>query len=96
MDMQTPAERHLMLDASDLLSARWPLPQKRSARNIIISMETITIFIAVRSPAGRGLLTQILDLIRSAIPPHSNTPPAEVFGVIETALRSHFAREIPA
>jgi hypothetical protein len=41
MDMQTPAERHLMLDASDLLSARWPLPQKRSACNIIILMETI-------------------------------------------------------
>jgi hypothetical protein len=41
MDMQTPAERHLLLDASDLLSARWPVPQKRSARNIIILMQTI-------------------------------------------------------
>jgi hypothetical protein len=30
-----------MLDASDLLSARWPLPQKRSARKIFILMETI-------------------------------------------------------
>jgi hypothetical protein len=33
-------------------------------------------------------------LISRAIPPGSNTPPAEVFGVIETALRVHFARAI--
>jgi hypothetical protein len=42
------------------------------------------------------LLTQVLDLIRSAVPAGSNAPPAEVFGVIETALRAHFAREIQA
>jgi hypothetical protein len=42
------------------------------------------------------LLTQVLDLVRSAIPPGSSAPPAEVFGVIETALRAHFAKEIPA
>jgi hypothetical protein len=34
--------------------------------------------------------------IRGAIPPGSNSPPAEVFGVIETALCAHFAREIEA
>jgi hypothetical protein len=28
--------------------------------------------------------------------PAQTSPPAEVFGVIETALRSHFAKEIPA
>jgi hypothetical protein len=37
------------------------------------------------------LLTQVLDLIRSVVPPGSNTPPAEVFGVIETALRAQIA-----
>jgi hypothetical protein len=42
------------------------------------------------------LLTQVLDLIRSVVPPGSNAPPAEVFGVIETALRAHFARQIEA
>jgi hypothetical protein len=26
----------------------------------------------------------------------SNAPPAEIFGVIETALRAHFARQIEA
>jgi hypothetical protein len=42
------------------------------------------------------LLTQVLDLIRSAVPAGSNAPPAEVFGVIETALRAHFARQVEA
>jgi hypothetical protein len=41
-------------------------------------------------------LQQVLDLIRGAIPPGSNSPPAEVIGVIETALRAHFSREIEA
>jgi hypothetical protein len=43
-----------------------------------------------------GLLQQVLDLIRGAIPPGSNSPPAEVLGVIETALRAHYAKEISA
>jgi hypothetical protein len=41
-----------------------------------------------------GLLQEVLNTIRGAIPPGSNSPPAEVFGVIETALRAHFARQI--
>jgi hypothetical protein len=48
------------------------------------------------APEDWALLTQVLDLIRSAIPPGSNAPPGEVFDVIETALRAHFAKEIPA
>lgn len=43
-----------------------------------------------------ALLQQVLDLIRSAIPPGVNAAPAEVFGVIETALRSHYATRIPS
>jgi hypothetical protein len=35
-----------------------------------------------------------LELIRGAIPSGSNSSPAEVFGVIETALGAHFARQI--
>jgi hypothetical protein len=46
------------------------------------------------APEDWALLTQVLDLIRSAIPPGSNTPPAEVFGVIETALRAQYAKQI--
>ena len=45
-----------------------------------------------RPPGMRNRLSN--KLISRAIPPGSNTPPAEVFGVIETALRVHFARAI--
>jgi hypothetical protein len=46
------------------------------------------------SPDDWQLLQSVLDLIRSAIPPGSNAPPAEVLGVVETALRAHFARQL--
>ena len=63
-------------------------------KDILVSVEQ-------RIPGGLSaddwvLLTQVLDLIRSAIPSGSNAPPAEVFGVIETALRAHFARQVEA
>jgi hypothetical protein len=63
-------------------------------KDILVSVEQ-------RIPGGLSaedwvLLTQVLDLIRGAVPAGSNAPPAEVFGVIETALRAHFAREIQA
>lgn len=41
-----------------------------------------------------GLLQQVLDVVRRAIPAGSDAPPAEVFGVIETSLRAHFAKQI--
>jgi len=64
------------------------------ARDILVSVEQ-------KIPGGLSaedwtLLQQILDLIRGAIPPGSNSPPAKVFGVIKTALRGHFARQIRA
>jgi len=64
----------------------------KSACPVLVSVEQ-------RTPGGLSaedwvLLTQVLDLIRGAIPSGSNAPPAEVFGVIETALRAHFARAI--
>jgi hypothetical protein len=63
-------------------------------KDILVSVEQ-------RIPGGLsaedwGLLQEVLNMIRSAVPPGSNSPPAEVFGVIETALRAHFAREIEA
>jgi hypothetical protein len=63
-------------------------------KDILVSVEQ-------RIPGGLsaedwGLLQQVLDLIRGAIPPGSNSPPAEVLGVIETALRAHYAKEISA
>jgi len=41
-------------------------------------------------------MLRVLDTIKGAIPPDREAPPAEIFGVIETALRSHFARAIEA
>jgi hypothetical protein len=63
-------------------------------KDVLVSVEQ-------RIPGGLsaedwGLLQEVLNMIRAAIPPGSNSPPAEVFGVIETALRAHFAREIEA
>jgi len=63
-------------------------------KDILVSVEQ-------RIPGGLsaedwGLLQEVLNMIRGAIPPGSNALPAEVFGVIETALRAHFAREIEA
>jgi hypothetical protein len=63
-------------------------------KDILVSVEQ-------RIPGGLfaedwGLLQEVLNMIRGAIPPGSNSPPAEVFGVIETALRAHFARQIEA
>jgi hypothetical protein len=63
-------------------------------KDILVSVEQ-------RIPGGLsaedwGLLQEVLTMIRGAIPPGSNSPPAEVFGVIETALRAHFARAIEA
>jgi len=107
---RTRLSHKLIQDLSDIWHANGPDVLKKMAlreptrlaqmayatlpRDILVSVEQ-------RIPGGLSaedweLLTQVLDLIRSAIPPGSNTPPAEVFGVIETALRSHFAKEIPA
>jgi hypothetical protein len=64
-------------------------------RDVLVSMEQKTI------PGGLsnedwGMLMQVLATIKGAIPPGSNAVPAEVFSVIETALRERFAREIEA
>src|SRR5919204_3868344 len=47
-------------------------------------------------PEDWAVMLRVLDTIKGAIPPDSDVPPAEIFGVIETALRSHFARAIEA
>jgi hypothetical protein len=62
---------------------------------VLVSIEQKTIPGGL-SPEEWGMLMQVLATIKGAIPAGSNAPPAEVFAVIETALRSHFAREIPA
>ena len=63
-------------------------------KDILVSVEQ-------RVPGGLdaddwALMLRVLDTIKGAIPPDREAPPTEIFGVIETALRSHFAREIEA
>jgi len=60
-------------------------------KDILVSVEQ-------RVPGGLdaddwALMLRVLDTIKGAIPPDREAPPAEIFGVIETALRSHFARD---
>jgi hypothetical protein len=43
------------------------------------------------SPADWSVLMQVLEQIKRTIPSNSDTPPAEVFGVIRKALLLHFA-----
>jgi len=43
-------------------------------------------------PADWGLLPRVLDLIKSVAP--VEVMPSEVFGLIENALRAHFAKRI--
>jgi hypothetical protein len=50
MDMQTPAEGHLMLDASDLLSAR----RQRAAVNG--SLEQLTDMLGKNNPGATSLV----------------------------------------
>jgi hypothetical protein len=64
-------------------------------RDVLVSIEQKTIPGGLE-PDDWAVLMQVLATIKGAIPPGSNAPPAKVFSVIETALRSHFAREIQA
>jgi hypothetical protein len=104
----TRLSHKLIEDLSDIWHANGPEILKKMAsrepsrlaqmayatlpKDVLVSVEQ-------RIPGGLSaedwvLLTQVLDLIRSVVPPGSNAPPAEVFGVIETALRAHFAKQI--
>jgi hypothetical protein len=63
-------------------------------KDVLIAIEQKTI------PGGLSqeewaMLMQVLATIKGAIPPGSNAPPAEVLGVVENALRAHFARQLP-
>ena len=62
-------------------------------KDILVSVEQKTIPGGLE-PDDWAMLVRVLDTIKGAVPPGSNAPPAEVFGVIETALRAHFARQI--
>src|SRR5262249_201208 len=71
-----------------------PLAYATLSTDILVSVEQ-------RIPGGLdaddwALMLRVLDTIKGAIPPDREAPPAEIFGVIETALRSHFARAIEA
>jgi hypothetical protein len=62
-------------------------------KDVLISIEQKAIPGGL-DPADWAVLMRVLDTIKGAIPPGSNSPPAEILNVIETALRAHFARAI--
>jgi hypothetical protein len=45
-------------------------------------------------PDDWALMRRVLDLIKATVPADSNAGPAEVFEVIESALRAHYAKPI--
>ena len=77
------------------VSARSRLAYATLPKDILVSIEQRAIPGGLE-PDDWAVLMRVLDMIKSTIPPGSNSPPAEVFGVIETALRAHFEREIEA
>jgi hypothetical protein len=108
--MRNRLSNKLITDLSDIWHQHGPgILQKMAIRDPVqlarLAYATlpkdILVSVEQRIPGGLsaedwGLLQEVLNMIRGAIPPGSNSPPAEVFGVIETALRAHFARAIEA
>jgi hypothetical protein len=45
-------------------------------------------------PQDWALLMRVLDLIKQHVPADANADPGEVFGIIEQALRAHYAKEV--
>jgi hypothetical protein len=98
----------LITDLSEIWHAHGPDVLKKMALRDPIALarmayatlpKDILVSVEQRIPGGLApedwaLLTQVLELIRSAIPPGGNAPPAEVLGVVETALRAHFAQQL--
>jgi hypothetical protein len=41
-----------------------------------------------------ALVVRVLDLIKAAVPADAGASPGEVFGVIEAALRAHYAKPV--
>jgi hypothetical protein len=64
-------------------------------KDVLISIEQKTIPGGLE-PEDWAVLMRVLDTIKSTIPAGCNAPPGEILNVIETALRAHFAKEIPA
>src|SRR5262249_32217893 len=98
----------LITDLSDIWHANGPDILRKMAMRDPIQLarlayatlpKDILVSVEQRVPGGLdaddwALLMRVLDTIKGAIPPDREAPPAEIFGVIETALRSHFARAI--
>jgi hypothetical protein len=45
-------------------------------------------------PESWALMLRVLDIVKKVMPEGAITGPDEVFGVIETAPRAHFAKQI--
>src|SRR5262245_5769717 len=67
---------------------------------VSILPKDVLVSVQERVPGGLdaqdwALMLRVLDTIKQNVPLEANAGPAEVFGVIEEALRIHFAREQP-
>jgi len=62
-------------------------------RDVLIAVEHRTLP-GNLDPEDWHLMKQIIDTIKAAIPPGTNSAPNEIFGVIEEALRAHFAKRV--
>jgi hypothetical protein len=65
----------------------------------ILPRDVLVSVIEQRRPGGLSaddwaLMLRVLDMIKACVPADAGAPPSEVFGVIETALRAHYARQI--
>ena len=62
-------------------------------RDVLIAVEHRTLP-GNLDPEDWHLMKQIIDTIKAAIPPGTNSAPSEIFAVIDEALRAHFAKRL--
>jgi hypothetical protein len=62
-------------------------------RDILVSVEQRSLPGGIEADDW-ALMRQVLELIKSSVPADSGAGPREVFSVIETALRQHYAKPI--
>ncbi|WP_157087969.1 hypothetical protein [Bradyrhizobium jicamae] len=62
-------------------------------RDVFISVEHRTP--GNMDPEDWAIMARLVSIVRECLPPGANAVPADVAGVIEDGLRSHFAKDLP-
>jgi hypothetical protein len=65
----------------------------------VLPRDVLVSIVEQRRPGGLdaedwALVVRVLDLIKANVPSDANATPGEVFGVIEAALRAHYAKPV--